>query len=78
MSHIVEARFEAIEENEKEHIIEKKSHIIPSLQSEFVSPEIKRSLDVDEYIGVNVVNNAIDDVFVIGESNEVHRKFEEY
>ena len=37
-----------------------------------------RSLDADEYIGVDVVNNAIDGVFDIGESNEVHSKFEEF
>ena len=75
LAHIVEARFEAIEEKEKEHIIEKKSDIIPSLSA---SPEIKRSLDADEYIDVDVVNNAVDDVFDIGESNEVHSKFEEF
>lgn len=65
---MVEARFEVIEEKEKEHMIEKKSDIIPSLQSEIASPEIKMSLDADEYIGVDVVNNAIDGIFDIGES----------
>ena len=78
LAHIVEARFEAIEEKEKEHIIEKKSDIILSLQSKFASPEIKKSLDADEYIGVDAVSNAIDDVFDIGESNEVHSKFKEF
>ena len=68
LAHIVEARFEAIEEKEKEHIIEKKSDTIPSLQSEFASPEIKGSLDVDEDIGVDEVRSAIDGVFDIGES----------
>ena len=68
LAHIVEARFEAIEENENEHIIEKKKDTIPSLQSEIASPEIKRSLDADKYIDVDVVNNAIYGIFDIGES----------
>ncbi|PWA69618.1 class II heat shock protein [Artemisia annua] len=68
LAYIVEARFEAIAEKEKEHIIEKKSDTIPSLQSEFVSPEIKGSLDVDKDIAADEVRSAIDGVFDIGES----------
>ncbi|GKG24327.1 hypothetical protein Tco_0394955, partial [Tanacetum coccineum] len=49
---------------------------------ELALPEIKGSLDADEYIGVDEVSSAIDDVFGIGESNvenmEVRSKFDEF
>nr|GEZ29146.1 hypothetical protein [Tanacetum cinerariifolium] len=63
---ITKARFEAITEKKKEHIIKKKSYIIISLQSELASPEIKWSLDAgDEDIGIDEVSSAIDCVFHI-------------
>ncbi|GKB10797.1 hypothetical protein Tco_0844720 [Tanacetum coccineum] len=74
LAHIIEARFEAIVEVEKECIITKKVDTIISLQSELASPEIKWSLDADEDIGVDEVSSAIDCVFHIGESNEVCSK----
>nr|GFB67887.1 hypothetical protein [Tanacetum cinerariifolium] len=42
--------------------------------SEEASPVIKGSLDANEDIGVVEVSSAIDDVFHIGESNEVRSK----
>ena len=74
LAHIAEARFEAIVEKEKEHVIEKKSDTIPSLQSEFALLEIKGSLDVDEDIGVDEVR-AIYGVFDIGESSVIILKW---
>ena len=68
LAHIVETRFEAIEEKEIEDIIEKKSDTIPSLKSEFASPIIKGSLDVVEDIGVGKVRSVIEGVFDIGQS----------
>ncbi|GJU69129.1 hypothetical protein Tco_1255388 [Tanacetum coccineum] len=78
IARITEARFEAISEKEKEHLIKKKADIILSLQSELDSPEIKWSLDADEDIGIDEVSSAIDYVFHIGESNEVRSKFDEF
>ncbi|GJT19858.1 retrovirus-related pol polyprotein from transposon TNT 1-94 [Tanacetum coccineum] len=78
LAHIIEARFEAIAEKEEENIIKKKADVILSLQSELASPKIKRSLDVDEDIGVDSVSSAIDCVIHIGESNEVRSKFGEF
>nr|GEX59731.1 retrotransposon Gag protein [Tanacetum cinerariifolium] len=69
LSHIIEARFEAIAEKEKERIIEKNADIILSLRSELASLEIKGSLDADKDIGVDEVSSAINSVFNIGESN---------
>ncbi|GKE48419.1 hypothetical protein Tco_1479677, partial [Tanacetum coccineum] len=43
LSHIIEARLEAIAEKEKEQIIKKKANTILSLRSELASPEIKGS-----------------------------------
>ncbi|GJW36307.1 hypothetical protein Tco_0059227 [Tanacetum coccineum] len=71
---IIEARFEAIAEKEKEHINKKKGDTILSLQHKLASPEIKGSLDADEDIRVDEVSSAIDCVIHIGESNEVRSK----
>ncbi|GJW95811.1 hypothetical protein Tco_0505997 [Tanacetum coccineum] len=78
LARIIEARLEAIAEKEKEQIIKKKADTILSLRSELASPEIKRSLDADEDIGIDEVSSAIDCVFHIGESNEVRSKFGEF
>ncbi|GKC36812.1 hypothetical protein Tco_1049196 [Tanacetum coccineum] len=82
LARLIEARFEAIVEKEKEQIIKKKADTILSLQSELASPEVKGSLDADEDIGVDEVSSAIDDVFDSGESNvesmEVCSKFGEF
>nr|GEU61348.1 reverse transcriptase [Tanacetum cinerariifolium] len=75
---IIEARFEAIAEKEKEHINKKKVDTILSLQHKLASPEIKGSLDADEDIRVDEVSSAIDCVIHIGESNEVRSKFGEF
>ncbi|GKD17642.1 hypothetical protein Tco_1206800 [Tanacetum coccineum] len=53
LARIIEARFEAIAEKEKEHINKKKGDTILSLQHKLASPEIKRSLDADEDIRVD-------------------------
>ncbi|GKD66864.1 hypothetical protein Tco_1308972 [Tanacetum coccineum] len=58
-SRIIEARFEIIAKEDKEHIVEKKIDVILPLQGEFGSPEVKGSLDVDD------VSSAIDGVFNI-------------
>ncbi|GKD10247.1 hypothetical protein Tco_1189932 [Tanacetum coccineum] len=62
--------------------IKETTDTITSLLSEVASPEIKGSLDADEDIGVDEVNNVIDGAFVIGESNmesmEVSSKFGEF
>ncbi|GJY86807.1 hypothetical protein Tco_0500833 [Tanacetum coccineum] len=52
---IIEAHFEIIAKEDKEHIIEKKIDVILSLQSELASPEIKGSLDTYEDIGVDEI-----------------------
>ncbi|GJY20106.1 hypothetical protein Tco_0392672 [Tanacetum coccineum] len=82
LARLIEARFEAIAEKEKEQIIKKKAYTILSLQSELTSPEVKGSLDADEDIGVDEVSSAIDNVFDSGESNmesiEVRNKFGEF
>ncbi|GKD04795.1 hypothetical protein Tco_1179769 [Tanacetum coccineum] len=82
IAYLIEARFEAIVEKEKEQIIKKKGDVILSLQSELASHEVKGSLDVDEDIGVDEVSSAIDGVFDSGESNvesmEVRSKFGEF
>ncbi|GJR88084.1 hypothetical protein Tco_0212095 [Tanacetum coccineum] len=64
LARIIEARFEAIAEKEKEHINKKKGDTILSLQRKLASPEIKGSLDADEDIGVDEVSRAIDYVSV--------------
>ncbi|GJT85073.1 hypothetical protein Tco_1066790 [Tanacetum coccineum] len=74
LARIIEARFEAIAEKEKEQIIKKKADTILSLRSELASPEIKRSLDADVDIRVDEVSSVIDCVIHIGESNEVRSK----
>ncbi|GJT24577.1 hypothetical protein Tco_0894514 [Tanacetum coccineum] len=74
LARIIEARFEAIAEKEKEHINKKKGDTILSLQHKLASPEIKGSLDADEDIRVDEVSSAIDCVIHIGESNEVRSK----
>nr|GEW34444.1 hypothetical protein [Tanacetum cinerariifolium] len=53
LARLIEARFEAIAEIEKEQTIKKKAYNILSLQSELASLEVKGSLDVDEDIGVD-------------------------
>ncbi|GJX32511.1 hypothetical protein Tco_0242366 [Tanacetum coccineum] len=78
LARIIEARFEAIAEKEKMHINKKKADIILSLQRKLASPEIQGSLDADEDIGVDEVSRAIDCVIHIGESNEVHSKFDKF
>ncbi|GKC59231.1 hypothetical protein Tco_1086829 [Tanacetum coccineum] len=78
LARIIEARLEAIAEKEKEQIIKKKADTILSLRSELASPEIKGSLDADEDIGIDEVSSAIDYVIHIGESNEVHSKFDDF
>ncbi|GJU53334.1 hypothetical protein Tco_1227048 [Tanacetum coccineum] len=87
LAHITEARSKAIAHKEKatvekEQSIKETTDTITSLQSEVASPEVKGSLDADEDIGVDEVNNVIDDAFIIGESNvesmEVHSKFGEF
>nr|GEV88349.1 hypothetical protein [Tanacetum cinerariifolium] len=82
LARLIEARFEAIAEKEKEQIIKKKADIILSLQSELASPEVKGSLDADEDIGVDEVISTIDGVLDSGEINvksmEVRRKFGEF
>ncbi|GJV76159.1 class II heat shock protein [Tanacetum coccineum] len=79
---IIEARFKAIAKKEKEQIVKKKTNVILALQSELASPKIKRSLNVDEDIGVDEVSSAIDGVFDLGESNgenmEVRSKFGDF
>ncbi|GKD01892.1 hypothetical protein Tco_1172166, partial [Tanacetum coccineum] len=81
------ARFEAIAHKEKattekEQGIKETTNTITSLQSEVASPEVKRSLDANENIGVDEVTSVIDGAFVIGESNvesiEVRSKFGEF
>nr|GEY46605.1 hypothetical protein [Tanacetum cinerariifolium] len=83
----IEARFEAIANKDKatvgkEQSIKKTTQTIISLQSKVASPEFKRSLDVDEDIGVDEPSSEIDSVFVIGESDVesmvVPRKFGEF
>ncbi|GKE55588.1 hypothetical protein Tco_1494773 [Tanacetum coccineum] len=74
LARIIEARFEAIAEKEKEHINKKKGDTILSLQHKLASPEIKGSLDADEDIRVDEVSSSIDCVIHIGESNEVRSK----
>nr|GFA15467.1 hypothetical protein [Tanacetum cinerariifolium]GFA15484.1 hypothetical protein [Tanacetum cinerariifolium] len=74
LSRIIEARFEAIIEKEKDHIHKKKRDTILSLQHKLVSPEIKGSLDTYEDIRVDEVSSAIDCVIRIGEINEVCSK----
>nr|GEV62315.1 retrotransposon Gag protein [Tanacetum cinerariifolium] len=69
LARIIDARFEAIAKNEKEHIIKKKTDVILPLQSELASPNIKGSLNADEDIGVDDVSSAIDVVFYLGDSN---------
>ncbi|GKB48540.1 hypothetical protein Tco_0899293 [Tanacetum coccineum] len=54
---------------EKVQSIKETTDTITSLRSEVASPEVKGSLDADEDIGVDEVNNVIDGAFVIGESN---------
>ncbi|GJS36525.1 hypothetical protein Tco_0534907 [Tanacetum coccineum] len=82
LARLIDARFEAIVEKEKEQVIKKKADTILSLQSELASPEVKGSLDVDEDIGVDEVSSAIYGVFDSGESNvesmEVRSKFDEF
>nr|GFB72049.1 class II heat shock protein [Tanacetum cinerariifolium] len=87
VSHITEARFEAIANKDKatagkEQSIKKTTQTIISLRSEVASPEFKGSLDVDEDIGIDDPSSEIDSVFVIGESDvesmEVPRKFGEF
>nr|GEW21736.1 protein SCARECROW-like [Tanacetum cinerariifolium] len=52
-----------------------KANVIVSLQSELASPDIKRSLDGDEDIGVDEVSSAIDGVFDSGRSLIVFLKW---
>nr|GEW56279.1 probable mediator of RNA polymerase II transcription subunit 26b [Tanacetum cinerariifolium] len=68
LARIIEARLKAITEKEKEQIIKKKADAILSLRSELASPDIKRSLDGDEDIGVDEVSSVIHDVFDSGKS----------
>ncbi|GKD80287.1 hypothetical protein Tco_1342908, partial [Tanacetum coccineum] len=79
---ITKAHFDIIAKEDKEHIVEKKIDVILPLQGRFASPEVKGSLDADEYIGVDDVSSAIDGVFNIGKSNvesiEVRSKFGEF
>nr|GEY02499.1 hypothetical protein [Tanacetum cinerariifolium] len=68
------ACFEAIPNKDKEtagkeQSIKKTTQTIISLRSKVASPVFKGSLDVDEDIGVDEVSSAIDNVFVIGESD---------
>ncbi|GKE86587.1 hypothetical protein Tco_1560329, partial [Tanacetum coccineum] len=74
LARIIEARFEAIAEKEKEHINKKKGDTSLPLQHKLASPEIKGSLDADKEIRVDEVSIAIDCVIHIGESNEVRSK----
>nr|GEY57788.1 retrotransposon-related protein [Tanacetum cinerariifolium] len=78
LARIIEARFEAIAEKEKEHINKKKADTILSLQHKLTSSEIKGSFDADEDIRVDEVSSAINCVIHIGESNEVRSKFGEF
>ncbi|GKD57859.1 hypothetical protein Tco_1291246 [Tanacetum coccineum] len=78
LARIIEARFEAIAEKEKEHINKKKADTILSLQYKLASPEIKGSLDADEDIRVDEVSSGIECVIHIGKSNEVRSKFDEF
>ncbi|GJX39142.1 hypothetical protein Tco_0252445 [Tanacetum coccineum] len=78
LARIIEARFKAVAEKEKEHINKKKAYTILSLQYKLASPEIKGSLDADEDIRVDEVSSAIDCVIHIGESNELRSKFDEF
>nr|GEX17022.1 hypothetical protein [Tanacetum cinerariifolium] len=52
---ITEAHFEISANEDKEHIVKKKIDFILPLQGEFASSKAKRSLNVDEYIGVEEV-----------------------
>ncbi|GKD30598.1 hypothetical protein Tco_1241376, partial [Tanacetum coccineum] len=70
-AHIIEARFEIIAKEDKEHIVKKKIDVILPLQGEFASPEVKGSLDADEDIGVDDVSSAIDGVFHIDNKESV-------
>nr|GEV68174.1 retrotransposon-related protein [Tanacetum cinerariifolium] len=78
LARIIEARFEAIVEKEKERINKKKADTILSLQHKLTSSEIKWSLDADEDIRVDEVSSVINCVIHIGESNEVRSKFGEF
>nr|GEZ49948.1 hypothetical protein [Tanacetum cinerariifolium] len=87
VSRITEACFEAIANKDKatarkEQSIKKTTQTIISLLSEVASPLFKGSLDVDEDIGVDEASSAIDNFFVIGESDvesmEVPSKFGEF
>nr|GEV40162.1 retrotransposon Gag protein [Tanacetum cinerariifolium] len=73
LARIIEARLKAIAE--KEQIIKKKADVILSLRSELASPDIKRSLDGDEDIGVDEVSSVIDIVFDSGKSLMVFLKW---
>nr|GEV33942.1 retrotransposon Gag protein [Tanacetum cinerariifolium]GEV34223.1 retrotransposon Gag protein [Tanacetum cinerariifolium] len=75
LARIIEARLKAIAEKEKEEIIKKKADVILSLRSELASPDIKRSLDGDEDIGVDEVSSVIDCVFDSGKSLIVFLKW---
>nr|GEX20145.1 retrotransposon Gag protein [Tanacetum cinerariifolium] len=75
LARIIEARLKAIAEKEKEHIIKKKADVILSLRNELASPDIKRSLDGDEDIGVDEVSSVIDVVFDSGKSLIVFLKW---
>nr|GFA06898.1 hypothetical protein [Tanacetum cinerariifolium] len=72
----MEARYETTAG--KKLNIKEKIDIVLSWPSEEASPVIKGSLDANEDIGVIEVIIAIDDVFHIGESNEVRSKFDEF
>ncbi|GJW83327.1 hypothetical protein Tco_0156472 [Tanacetum coccineum] len=67
MTRLIEARFEAIVEKEKEYIIKKKAYTILSLQSELATPKVKGSLDADEDIGVDEEKKeSVEEVVVSG------------
>nr|GEX09832.1 hypothetical protein [Tanacetum cinerariifolium] len=65
---LIEARFEAIAEKGKEHIIQKKANTTISLQSELASHAVKGSLNANEDIDIDEFSSSIDSVFNSGHS----------